>query len=183
MIVTAYQTLEDRSNIDYVEREGPFHCKRNDAWLSYGYYFWDSNMKWAIEWGENSFTKKGKEFIVATCGIDLSQKCFDLFGSVEDKLEFMRIFEVMKQSGKIKSHHRLILPNIIRFMESKNIFPYKSIRAADYPKIPMKVYFSPFTDREEYTILNQRVQICVKQKKGVTLQPFKVIFPEKYIDS
>lgn len=180
--VTAYQTLEDRDNIDYVESDGPFQCKRGDAWLGHGYYFWDSNLQWAIDWGENSFKTKGKEFIVASCGIDLSKQCLDLFGSVADKLEFLRIVEVMKQSGKIKEHHRLILPNIIQFMVSNNIFPYKSIRSADYPKMQLRLYFSSNPDRGEFTILNQRVQICVKQKKEVVLQPFKVIFPEKYLD-
>ena len=60
MIVTGYQTLEDRDNIDHVETVGPFPCSRGDAWLSNGCYLWDTNMKWAIEWGQNSFGKKGR---------------------------------------------------------------------------------------------------------------------------
>ncbi|HRF14040.1 MAG TPA: hypothetical protein PKV02_00260 [Bacteroidia bacterium] len=182
MIVTGYQTLEDRDNIDHVETVGPFPCSRGDAWLSNGCYLWDTNMKWAIEWGQNSFGKKGKEFIIATCGIDLSKKCFDLFGSVADKVEFMKIVEVFKQSGKLKPHHRVIVANIIRFMENKNIFPYKSIRAADYPSEQKKYYYSVNNERGEYSIMNQRVQVCVKHKKGVILPPFRVIFPDKYND-
>ncbi len=180
MIVIGYQTLEDRDNIDHVEAGGPFPCNRRDAWLSYGCYLWDSNISWAKDWGEKSFINKGKEYIVGTCNIDLSKKCFDLFGSVADKEEFMRIVEVLRQSGKLKPHHRVIVANIIRFMESKNIFPYKSIRAADYPSEQRKYFYSVNNERGEYTIMNQRVQICVKNKKGVILPPFSVIFPDKY---
>lgn len=182
MIVTGYQTLQDRDNIDAVEADGPFPCRRQDAWLSFGYYFWDTNMKWAIDWGEKSYVRNGLEYIIAKCDIDLTHDCFDLFGSVADKMEFMRIVEVLNKSGKLKPHHRVTVPNIIRYMESQGIFPFKSVRAADYPDMHVRYYYSDKPDKKEFTFLNQRVQICVKKKNGVLLQPFKVVFPEKYLD-
>ena len=37
----AYQTLENRSNPDQIEEQGPFLCRHKNAWLGEGYYFWD----------------------------------------------------------------------------------------------------------------------------------------------
>ena len=56
-----YQTLEDRSNIDYVEENGPFICRRNSAWLGIGYYYWDTFVDNAHLWGEKIYKKNNKE--------------------------------------------------------------------------------------------------------------------------
>ena len=37
----------------------------------------------------------------------------------------------MRESDKIKKGEEEIIPNLIMFLKSKGMFPYKSIRAAD----------------------------------------------------
>ena len=180
MIITAYQTLENRDNIDEIETDGPYICSRKDAWLGSGYYFWDSNIAWAISWGKNSYEKFQKEYVIGRCQLDLSQYCFDLFGNVAHQIDLKEVIEVMKRSGKIRSGHRLIMPNIIEFLKVNGLFPYRSIRIGDTPS-SMHVHFSGQETKREYMLVNQRVQICVIERKGVILHPFDVIYPEKYL--
>ncbi len=175
-IVTAYQTLEDRDNIDEIEFEGPFKCTRNDAWLGHGYYFWDTNMDWAIAWGKGSYSKQGKNFVIGRCRIDLSKECFDLLGCVAHWQELLEIIGVFVDSKKIKDPSQKIVPNIIMFMKKNGVFPYKSIRAADFHKNSVQLYFKD--DQKEYMVINQRVQICVIDIKEVLLHPFSVIYPD-----
>ncbi len=175
MEVTGYQTLEYRDNNDEIETEGPFECTRPEAWLGRGYYFWDSNIEWAISWGENAYVKNGKDFVIGSCIIDLDQDCFDLFGNVECQQELVKIIDEFKESGLINENHKLTLPNIIEYLKQQGIFPYKSIRAGDNYS-PVKVLFPG--NRGEYIVVNQRVQICIIQKKGVILTTFKVIYPQ-----
>lgn len=177
-VVTAYQTLEDRDNIDQIEMEGPYKCTRSNAWLGHGYYFWDTNMKWAIEWGKNSYEKITKDFVIGQCRVDLSTNCFDLLGSVADQLAFEEAINALKESGKLNPNPRLLVPNIIQFMKNAGIFNYKSIRSYDIPNPVFKVLYRKGS---EYLILNQRVQICVIKKENVLLRPFSVIYPEKYL--
>lgn len=180
-MVDAFQTLEDKDNIDHVETSGPFKCTRPNAWLGDGYYFWDSNLEWAVEWGINGFEKKGKEFIIGKCIVDITNNCFDLFGSVFNQLELKEAMRVFIDSEKIKDNERLILPNIIQYMRNKGIFKYKSIRAADITNKVIAFHFSKNEFRKEFMEINQRVQICVIDKKDVVLPPFKVVYPEKYL--
>ena len=181
-IVTAYQTLEDRDNIDEIEMEGPFECTRPDAWLGFGYYFWDTNIDWAISWGRNSFERFNKEFVVGRCKIDISNKCFDLVGCVQHWNDLVEVLKVMRDSKKIKNENEELIPNIITFMKRNGIFDYNSIRASDMHSNTIKLFFRKYKNEYmEYMTINQRVQICVINKKNVILQPFSVIYPEKYV--
>lgn len=179
MIVEAYQTLEDKDNIDHIEAEGPFECRRKDAWLGFGYYFWDTNMDWAIAWGENSYKTYKKDFVIAKCQLDLTNNCFDLVGNVKHQMDLMQSMQVMIKSNKIKNEDEKIIPNILLFMKSMGLFDFKSIRASDMHKNILKLHFK--TGKGEYMIINQRVQICVIEKKDVLLRPFSVVYPENYL--
>ncbi len=180
-MVNAYQTLEDKDNIDHVETSGPFKCTRRDAWLGHGYYFWDTNIEWAKEWGVNSYKKQNKDFIIGKCIVDITNECFDLVGSVASQLELIDAINLFKASGFINPpQHRLILPNIIEYLKKKDIFKYKSIRASDITNKVIRLNFSDYEYKREYMIINQRIQICVIEKKNVVLPPFKIIYPEIY---
>ena len=179
MIVEAFQTLEDKDNIDEVEMGGPFPCNHRGAWLGTGCYLWDTRYEWALDWGRFAYQNRGKNFIIGRCQVDLSKECFDLFGNVGHQVEFQKIIEVMLKSGKIKNEKDKLVANIIEFMKRKDIFPYKSIRAADMHNVK-KYYFrvdSKTNEPKEYMMINQRVQICVIAKKDVILLPFKVVYP------
>ena len=179
MIVEAFQTLEDLDNIDHIETEGPFECKRSGAWLGFGYYFWDTNMDWAIAWGINAYEKINKEYVIGRCKINLGLDCFDLVGNVQHQIDLREVIDVMIKSKKIKNTDEAIVPNVILFMKANNLFTFKSIRAADMHSKIVGLQFKK--DKKEYMVINQRVQICVIEKKDVLLRPFSVIYPEKYL--
>jgi len=177
MIITAYQTLEDTDNIDAIEMDGPFKCTRTDAWLGPGYYFWDTNMNWAIGWGESSYNKKGLDYIIARCNLDLTN-CFDLVGNVQHQFDLVECIKVYKASEKSKTRREPVIPELIEFMKRKGIFTYNSIRSSDNPDTK-RVFYVP--DRNNFVVVNQRVQVCVIDKRNVLLRPFKVVYPEKYL--
>jgi hypothetical protein len=179
MIVDAYQTLEDRDNIDEIEMDGPFKCTHSKSWLGIGYYLWDTNVEWAITWGEVAHKKNGADYVIAKCKINLANQCFDLVGNVQHQQDLIEVIKVMKESGRIKNSDEETIPNLIMFMKAKGIFNFKTIRAADMHDKVVKLQFLKY--KKEYMIINQRVQICVIEKKDVLLRPFSVVFPEKYL--
>lgn len=182
MVVEGYQTLEDKDNIDEVELDGPFPCRHKGAWLGFGCYLWDTHLEWAIEWGKFAYARKNKDFIIGRILVDLATDCFDLFGNVKHQFEFQEVIKVMIESKKIKNQKEAIVANVIEFMKRKGIFNYKTIRAADMNNVK-KYYFRvdiKTSQPKEYMIINQRVQICVIEKKGVLLSSFEVVYPEKY---
>lgn len=179
-IVNAYQTLEDQDNIDYVEKEGPFKCTRSDAWLGHGYYFWDTNIDWAKSWGERSYVNRGKEYIIGHSKIDISNRCFDLKGNTQHEMDLLESFKILKESKLTPKNIDPTVPEIIEFMKKHNIFDFLSIRAADKHYKTIEVKFN--NKNKEVQLLNQRVQICVLYKKEVLLRPFKIIYPDKYLE-
>lgn len=179
MIVEAFQTLEDKDNIDQIELEGPFICDHSGAWLGVGYYLWDSNFDWALDWGEFAYNRYGKQFVVIRCKVDLSKDCFDLVGNVKHQMELLGFMKALEDSGKIKDESQKTIPNLLRLLDRKGYLNYKSIRANDFHKNVVRLKFR--FDRKEYMVLNERVQICVLVKKDVILQPIRVVYPEKYL--
>jgi len=176
MVIKAYQTLEDKGSIDYVEDNGPFKCTRSDAWLGYGYYFWDTKIDWAFNWGKNSYKAKGVNFIIGECELILDETCFDLVGSVEHQSAFVEVLNLMKTHPVTKGANNLNVPNVITYMKKKKLFNYKAIRASDMSySNNVRVFFTK--RKKEFTILNPRVQVCVITLKGVFSQPFKIVYP------
>lgn len=178
MIIKAYQTLEDLNNKDYIEKNGPFKCNHARAWLDDGYYFWDTKLDWAHDWGEFAYKKSGKDYTITETELDLNNKCFDLVGSVEHQSTMVEIFEVFQQSGKIKKKKEETLANAIRFMKLNKIFDFYSIRSAD-KRGSIRIYYryDHYNIGKEFVTLNERTQVCVINKKEVILQPLKVIYP------
>ncbi len=174
MVIEAYQTLEDRNNYDFVLNNAPFKCTRKSAWLGEGYYFWDSEIKWAHQWGMNSYKKKSLDYIITKCKAKINRNCFDLFGSVNCQKEFREVIDVFKKDPKTKNLEDLNVPNVITYMKNAGIFEYDSIRAGDMNNI-YKVYFRK---GKEYTIVNQRVQICVINSKKTLTLPVDIVYPK-----
>jgi len=175
MIISGYQTLEDRDNIDEIEIEGPYICNDSNAWLGLGYYFWDTKIEWAKKWGQSHYVVRGKEFVIAHCQLDLTN-CFDLVGNIQHQDELIECISVIKNRTRHSNEPKI--PDLIEFLKKNGLFKYDSIRSSDNP-IPVVLNYNSKT--KEYITLNQRVQVCVINRKTVLLRPFKVIFPEKYL--
>ncbi|MEZ0607673.1 hypothetical protein ACAW74_04105 [Fibrella sp. WM1] len=172
MIVTGYQTLEDQENADYIEQYGPFVCKRPDAWLGDGYYFWDSNIDWAHDWGDY-YSQNG--YVICSSQIRLDETVFDLFGNVKHQQLFERAYIALRE----RTRSEVTVPQVINAMKMLKAFPFHAIRAFDEPRTVSTIRYNH--KRPEQLIIGQRVQICLVNKNNLLSQTFRIVFPEKYV--
>lgn len=77
-----YHTQEKRK----IRLENPVICRRGDAWLGSGYYFWDEEMD-AISWGYNSKKRTGR-FEIYEASINTDNFLNTVFN--EDHYKFYR---------------------------------------------------------------------------------------------
>ena len=181
-MLTGYHTIEDRGNPDEIASEGPFLCTRKDAWLGHGYYFWDTNIKWAHDWGKNAYRRKG--YVICKASLNNDENCmWDIYGSVAHNLEFLAAFETILDSGKYRSKEEILVSDVITFLKHKGLFNYAAVRVADVYPQSQKILLKHPDKRGSmaYMRVGQRVQICLFEKSTLLLQDFKIIFPEKYV--
>jgi hypothetical protein len=183
MVLECYQTLEDRGNPDEVEQSGPFPCNRSDVWLGAGYYFWDTNIRWAHEWGK-AYERKQKSYLIGQVSIRCDETIFDLFGNVAHLTAFEEAYNLLlirQMSIKYPRHNKPVLVrDVIRFLQKTNTFPYNGIRASDEPKGGSAVLFN--SNRHEVLVIHRRVQVCLTTKNNIVSHPFRIIFPDKYVN-
>jgi hypothetical protein len=178
-----YQTLEDRGNIDAVERDGPFSCKWENTWLGNGYYFWDTFIDNAHWWGNSRLKYNGKYIICqAECDFD-DEKCFDLVGSTEHLSVFSDAIEVMKNQNLIKPN--TTVARVIEYIKNTlKVFRYDAIRVYGIKSKSENTEFSYnliFEVRKpQYLDIKPAYQICIYNKNGLNLRNYIVIYPDEY---
>ena len=171
-IVIGYHTLEDRGNPQQILESGPKQCFNKSAWLGYGYYFWDTEIKWAHSW------LKG-DYMIFKANIEINEKTFDLLGNVQHTIDFGKHYKDLNQILKRLNKPNATVAQVIDYMKRKTDFSknYNSIRAYDEPK--NEQYYYRTNSRESF-YLNKRVQICLIDKTNLSLQTFSIEYPEKY---
>lgn len=171
--VKLYQTLEDRGNPDYVENHGPFVCKRKDAWLGSGAYFWEDDLPQATMWGE----QYQNGFVICESEYDADNKNYlDL--TTREHYESMKKCQTMlenKTKGEV-----VLLSHIIEFLKGKNKFPYKAIRYefVEVDKKPIMV------SEKHQAVLSppvKSIQICVVKDGFLLDDKYKIIYPLDYV--
>lgn len=173
MLTIGYHTLQNRDNVDEIENSGPIKCTTKAAWLGHGYYFWDYNIHWAHNFGRSRY---GSSYMIFEAEIALNQETYDLYGNVRHKMEFKELWEELKENGYFEVGEEITVPKLIEYLKRYIGFSYTSIRAADTPDRESVISFGG--KRGEYLILNERVQICLITKKNLSLQSFRVIYPD-----
>lgn len=176
MGVKCYQTLEETEDIRYVEDNGPFKCTHPKSWLGVGYYLWDRRISFAHQWGNHAYVKFGKNYLIGEILLDVTFKCFDIHNDVDCQMAFEEILEMAKTHPKFIGKKNSV-PKVIEVLKASGRFDYHSIRTADYPNSSIRISFSDDVQKQEYTITNPRIQICVINSKEVFLSPFSVIYP------
>ena len=174
MILECYQTVEDRNNLEYVEANGPFWCKRPDAWLGDGYYIWDSNIDWAHGWGK--VYEKG--YIICAMSVYDGQ-IFDLWGSVNHQREFAESLSMLKSRGNRPGGQPVVARDVLSFLRKTGSFLYDGIRSFDEPTTVQVIRYN--NNRREELVIGQRVQICLLNKKPLLSHTFRIVFPENYV--
>jgi hypothetical protein len=184
-MLTGYHTVQDRENPDFIETEGPFLCARENAWLGEGYYFWDSDIDWAHEWGLFNKNRWKKGYVICEGTINNDPLLlWDIFGNVLHKKELEYAQKLIAESGYHENPEQILVHEIIGYLKKKGTFAYKGIRAAHLPKKTTKIIpFVKATEKKpkpEHMTVGERVQICVIEKTELLLRDFKIIYPEKY---
>ncbi len=176
-----YQTLEDRHNIDFVRKYGPFKCSRRSAFLGDGYYFWDTNINHAHSWGKSSYNGS---YIIGKIEVPYdTSKVFDLTDPYYLQ-DLKDAEERLREAYKFKK--RICVRFIIDWLKEDRIFlkRFVAIRASD-AKIQMnsnnKLFF--YDGRSEYLNMSPRVQICYFSNDSFKSLPFTIVYPDKYLDS
>lgn len=183
MNLTVHQTLADFNNPDHVEEYGPFPCDKPNAWLGYGYYFWDTHIELAHWWGEVAYSK---QYMICKAKATLDETCWDLHGNGNHRLEFESICVEIVKSG-LSTKEKLLVPQVIEFFKRKGSFLYSAIRA-----LGMHSISSRFTDdyvifrmnfvkhNPAYLDVHPAVQLCLLNKNSLSLRKYKVIYPAEY---
>ncbi len=178
METIGYHTVEDKDNPEYIENRAPFKCESPSAWLSYGYYFWDSDEERAHEWGIHRYGKN--RYIICEGELDFTDdSLLDLTGNVEDMKYFQELMHLYNKKKMPIGRFITYLRNLNEKPKTKGIFDYNAIRWHDYPqKNNPKLFFT--NEGSEFTYLNPRVQICIFKKKPKNIRCFEIVYPDKY---
>jgi hypothetical protein len=183
---TAYQTLENKENRDFVERCGPFPCNRKNAWLGTGYYFWDSFIENAHWWGKDGANYSNGYFICKAL-FDLNELCFNLI----DNHDHLKMFNDSKQlmtEQKLYIQNQTTVARIIEHLKSTlKIFNYEAVRAYGINSL---AYNSTFSNRTifdarhntKYLDSTPAIQICFYTKESLNLRNYTLIYPPEYTD-
>lgn len=164
-----YQTVENRNNVAEILEKAPFICYRKDAWLGYGYYFWDNNLEYAKKWGEDGYKAKG--YII--CKTDLKiENLFDLVGNTVHQ----QVFDMLYKQHQATRKDKLIVAQVLNLMrKNKADFNYQAIRVFDDNPNTNKIAFTN-QYKPPFLILNLRIQICVFEKhETVFFRPVEII--------
>lgn len=177
-----YQTLEDRQNDEYIEKNGPFLCSerypdgklkkgRKEPWLGEGYYFWDTRIQDAQWWGDTVYDRKG--YVICCTEYDQhSSFLYDLVGDVKQFDEFVKCAQFIIEQNKLSY---ITFPAVLSFLKKNAGFNYKAIRAWPYPqrvkKTPIRF---PGDSPKMVLVKNDKIQICFFDKTLFT-KPFRIV--------
>ncbi len=173
-----YQTLEDKSNVDYVEENGPFICKRRDAWLGIGYYYWDTFVDNAHLWGRKIYNSDNKDYMICLSKVEFSnENVYDL----DNPNILLEIKILEKKLSEIYPNKNITVAVALEQLKQSREFTYKAIRARavndmndSKQKIPFKIGYKAYLDTCPH------IQVCILDKTFVGNDNFKVIFPTEY---
>lgn len=173
-----YQTLEDRSNVDYVEENGPFICKRGDAWLGIGYYYWDTFVDNAHLWGKKIYQQNDKDYIICLSKVDFNNDNIYDLDNAKTLLEFNTLAKALSKTYPDKN---ITVAVVLEQLKQSREFTYKAIRARavdDMNGYKQKISFK--VGHIAYLDTCPHIQVCILDKTFIGNDNFKVIFPLEY---
>jgi hypothetical protein len=177
--VTLFHTVKDKKNPDEVNAKGPFVCV-DDAWLGIGYYFWDSHIELAHWWGDRHCKKN---YMICRAEGIIDDRCLDLLDGRQRVLFQDKCKEFLRRLGK--KQHQVLLPEMLTYWISLEGDIFNSVRAVptSFNGFAMNTTFKlKFSNRNAaFFDFNLPVQICLYDKKALSLQDFRVIYPERYV--
>lgn len=172
-----YQTVENRDNADEVEQNAPYMCVNQNAWLGKGYYFWDTFIELAHQWGKLSYNDN--YFVCKVIGECQEDNVLDLVGNTEQISDIREITKRLEEQYR----NKLTTPFVIEYLKKNTQFDYSVIRAYfAHSFSDLRIYHLPVsTDKNkiQYLDLCPAIQCCVLNKKILKL-PIEIVYPQTY---
>lgn len=181
-----YQTLKNKNNHKEVLSHGPYLCNRSDAWLSEGYYFWDTFIENAHDWGMLVYKEKKYYIFQAMCYLS-NEVCFNLCEPY-----FMNIFkEVVEQLSRNRiSKKDMLVAEVIDYMrfEAQDVVEFHkkfiAVKAIGLKYNEIKhIYPTHLQFAERYTndflSLQPRVQIAIFENGFPEVKDWLICYPEE----
>tara|TARA_R110000868_G_scaffold148638_1_gene370708 strand:- start:546 stop:1121 length:576 start_codon:yes stop_codon:yes gene_type:complete len=188
MNIRLLQTLQDReSEPTSLEDNGPYKCRKNRAWLTEGYYFWDTHIELGHWWGETIYGIG--RYIICEAKAILDVSCWDLQGNGAHRIELKDACDLMVKSG-ITTRERVKVPTVIQYLRENGLMKYNSVRALGVQSMSDKssfYYALPFPGNNNgrkpaYLEIHPAVQVCLFERTALSLRSFKIVYPEHYCE-
>ncbi len=178
-----YQTLEDCDNVDSVEANGPFLGNVRNRWLGRGYYYWDTFINSAHFWGRVSYLNVGKRYIIAQSEVSIPpEKVLNLL----EPSDLTKFAAWIDEYAKTFPKSEVTIEKVLTHAENivGKDFPYVAIRAefrncVNIPDYQDRIY----PNGKAYLDLKPPIQICIKDRRVIGKDNFKVVYPECYMDN
>lgn len=169
---TIYQALEYTSD----ENQIPHWSSDKDAWLGYGYYFWDASIDRAHWWGKSCYKNN---YMICKTSYDKNFHLFDFFDS-NHRREYSETRRILEQEFKRRKYSDVIyakdvinvLKNASEFMD--NYFAIRMLAVECVPVIH-KIQFA--SNSPAYSDEDLPVQLCVWDKRFFKADVI-VVFPD-----
>ena len=174
-----YHTLSDNDNPDYIERNGPFKCEHEKAWLGHGYYFWEDYINNAHWWGNSSYN--GNFVIFHAVREYDHDNCLDL--TDKTNLDDLKNIVTHLYSREL-AHGSLTFPEILEKLKAKGIYTQKiiKIRSEYTKKFDSSTAIKFNSGKPQFIDLEPPIQICFFDKPSIKITQFKIVYPPKYAD-
>ena len=179
-----YQTLDDKSNSDFIKNNAPFPCCWENTWLGKGYYFWDTFIENAHWWGKVRYKNR---YVICKYFCDFDNNvCFDLVGNTSHLKDLGDCVELIAKEKICKN--KPTVSRILAFLQETGQFKYQAIRAYGINSISESkdkykdcIYRLKFeSSKFQYLDYKPPIQICILKKDGMNLRDLKIEFPEEY---
>ena len=189
--ITIYQTVSAKYDISKTEQNGPIECEDADNldWLGPGFYFWDSHVELAHEWGEQMYVRKrNQDYYICKSSCVLDQRCYDLHESGAKRIEFENYAK--QTSKKLNVPFRNILVrDIFVFLRSRPEWSsrFNAIRILGNGSFSnlmrdKSVRYFQYNNRKAVYLKFPAVQFCFFDLDSQSLNGYKVVHKSNECD-
>ncbi|CAC9619013.1 hypothetical protein [uncultured Gammaproteobacteria bacterium] len=157
--VIAYHTCRKNSTAG----NAPFLSRRNNQWLTQGYYFWTDSDYFAHKWGESHYKKKDDDYCIMKFNLSFEKgELLDLVGNVQHKIDFFKCYEKIMKKQKSK----VSLAEVVQYMRDfenriPGAFSYKAIKSEDKRELDLIDIPVAKDASEKISMGPTRQQLCV----------------------
>lgn len=159
-----YQTISNKNRHD-LEKIAPFKCTRSDAWLGEGYYFWDTFIELAHQWGRCAYET---DYIICRTSTTCPDEDFlDLVGNTT---QIKDLKDIVLNLEKLYAK-KLTIPFVVNYLRNIPSFPYKAIRIQSQETFFYLAHYNRFfkDKKNAYFSLCPSIQCCIIDKSILKL--------------